>query len=75
MKTQGRYDQGYKAGWNHRQKKRARFPRVTVRRKQAEYRLGFEHGWHDGEGRGQTWEEFQRTPLPPRPRSWRKYEA
>lgn len=67
---------GYQQGWDRRATRtRPRWPTAYVKSKGPEFRLGFEHGWHDGEGRGQSWEEHQSNPLPPQPRSPRRYEA
>lgn len=71
-----RYSQGYQAGWDRRNAgRRARYPKRYVAAKTAEFQAGFEAGWRDGEGRGQTFAQFQVQPNPPQPRSWREYEA
>lgn len=71
-----RYSQGYEAGWNRRnQGKRARYPKRYVEAKTPDFRAGFEAGWHDGEGRGQTFAQHQANPNPPQPKVWAKYEA
>ena len=67
------YERGYRDGWNHRA---AGDPKVRSNSKKmrGQYGIGYAHGWHDGEGRGQTLAEYQHNPNPPKPKSWERYE-
>jgi hypothetical protein len=69
----GTYDKGYKDGWNARAEG-ARHMRREAKVYKGQYAIGYEHGWHDGEGRGQTLAQHQRHPSPPAPKSWESYE-
>lgn len=68
-----RYQQGYELGWNHRAQGRRKL-RANTKRLAGAFGVGYAHGWHDGEGRGQTWTQHQSDPRPPQPKSWETYE-
>ena len=68
------YWKGYEDGWNHHAQghRKVRSDAKVMRNK--EYAAGYVHGWHDGEGRGQTLKQHQLVAHPPKPASWSRYE-
>jgi hypothetical protein len=71
------YQDGYEDGWDRRAAKVRRLSARARQFKNKTYKIGFDAGWHDGEGRGCSWKVFNALKPgmgAPKPASWGQYE-